>query len=70
MKSNLFKVLYCVFIVLVIAFIVFLGIDFYFYDPISTSAPFYAYLIIRGLEFLLPAVIIFIISEVVRRKFK
>ena len=70
MKSNLFKVLYCVFIVLVIAFIVFLGVDFYFYDPISTSAPFYAYLIIRGLEFLLPAVIILIVCEILKRKLK
>ena len=70
MKSNLLKVLYCVFIVLVIAFIVFLGVDFYFYNPISTSAPVYAYLIIRGLEFLLPAVIILIVCEILKRKLK
>ncbi len=70
MKSNLLKILYCVFAVLVIAFIVFLGVDFYFYDPIATSAPFYAYLIIRGLEFLLPAVIVLIVCEILRRKLK
>ena len=70
MKNNVCKLLYCVCAVLVLAFIVFLGIDFYYYHPIHSSAPFYAYIIVRGLEFLLPAVIIFIISEVIRRKFK
>ena len=70
MKSNICKVLYCVFAVLVIAFIVFLGIDFYYYNPIATSAPFYAYIIIRGLEFLLPAVIVLIICEILKRKLK
>lgn len=70
MKNGIIKILYCAFAVLVLAFIVFLGIDFYFYDPISTSAPFYAYLIIRGLEFLLPAVIVLIVCEILKRKLK
>ena len=70
MKLNGFTVFYCVAAVLVIAFIVFLGIDLYYYSPMHNSAPFYAYVIVRGLEFLLPAAIVLIICEVLKRKFK
>ena len=70
MKSNICKVLYCAFALLIIAFVVFLGVDFYYYHPIHSSAPFYAYIIVRGLEFLLPAVIILIICGILGRKLK
>ncbi len=70
MKNNVCKILHCISALFVLLFVVFLGVDFYYYNPITTSAPYYAYIIVRALEFLLPSLIIFIISEILKRKMK
>ncbi len=67
-KENLYKVLYVVSIVLIIVFAIVLFIDYKNYDAITNSAPFSVDIIVRGLEFVLPSLIIFIIGLVCKKK--
>ena len=55
-------------IILVIIFLVMLAIDYFRYDSYSTSFPFYTYIILRGVEFLIPSIILFIISKILKNK--
>ena len=65
MKKNLFyKVMCIISLILVILFFITLGIDYSHYNSITFSAPFAAYILVRGLEFLLPAIIFLIIGNV------
>ncbi len=68
-KENLYKFLYLVSIVLIIVFAIILVIDYKNYDAITNSAPFSADIIVRGLEFVLPSFIIFIIGLVCKKKY-
>lgn len=70
MKKKYFKILYSLAIVLLIAFFVFVFIDYINYDPIFTSAPFYVNILIRGIEFLFPCFICFILIIYKRRNEK
>ena len=56
--------------ILVIIFLGMLTIDYFRYDSYSTSFPFYTYIILRGVEFLIPSVILFIISKIIKHKKK
>ena len=67
-KENLYKVLYLLSIVLIIVFAIILVIDYKNYDAITNSAPFSADIFVRGLEFILPSFIIFIIGLVCKKK--
>lgn len=66
-KENIYKFLYLVSILLIIGFIIRLGADYLTYKA-SSSAPFYAFIIVRSLEFILPSVIIFIIGTILKKK--
>ena len=70
MKTIFYKICFVISILLALAFVVFLGIDLYYYNPMTNSAPFDAYIIIRGLEFLLPSLIIFMIGLLIKLKSK
>ena len=70
MKGFFYKICFVISILLAVAFVVFLGIDLYYYNPMTNSAPFDAYVIVRGLEFLLPSLIIFIVGLLMRIKIK
>lgn len=65
--KNICKYLYIVCIVLIFGFIVRLGIDYFKYDDINTSAPFYTFIIIRAIEFILPTIILFIVGKVMEK---
>ncbi len=54
--------------ILVIIFLGMLAVDYFRYDSYSTSFPFYTYIILRGIEFLIPSIILFIISNIIKRK--
>lgn len=62
MKNNISKFLYFISILLIIGFIIFIVLDYLKYD-VSNSAPFYIFIIIRVIEFLLPSLICFIIGN-------
>lgn len=68
MNKNIYKILYILSIILVICFIIYLIIDYFNYDSIITSAPFYVNIIIRLLEFILPSIILFIIGFILKNK--
>ena len=67
-KENVYKFLYEVSILLIIGFCIRLGVDYLKYDKITNSAPFYAFIIVRALEFILPSIIIFIVAKIINRK--
>ena len=68
--KNMSKYLNILMIILVILFLVMLTIDYFRYDSYSTSFPFYTYIILRGVEFLIPSIILFIISKIINKKVK
>ncbi len=69
-KDNWYKFMYIVSGFLVAAFIICITTDYIQYDPISTSFPFYASILTRSIEFLLPALIVFISAIILKKHFK
>ncbi len=68
-KENVYKILYAVSILLIIAFVIILGVDYFKYDNINNSAPFYVFIITRMIEFIIPSVVIFIIGTMTKKKY-
>lgn len=64
-KSS--KLFYLLSIILVIIFLVILLIDYINYDT-STSFPFYATIIFRSIQLLIPSLISFIIGLILNKK--
>ena len=67
-KEFISKICNILSIALVIIFIIKNIIDYNQYNSMSNSAPFYLYIIVNAVSFLLPALIFFIISIVIERK--
>ena len=63
----LYNILRVISLVLVICFGIMIFYDYLHYEN-STSFPFYAYIIIRFLMFLLPSLILYIISIFIKRR--
>ena len=68
-KENIYKFLYAVGILLIIAFAIRLGVDYSKYDTVNNSAPFYVFIIERVVEYLLPAIAMFIAGKVTKNKY-
>lgn len=68
-KENIYKFLYTVCIFLVIGFIVRLGVDYFKYNNTNNSAPFYAFIIERIVEFIVPSIVVLIIGKVMKKKY-
>lgn len=69
MKKEIWcKVLYAISILLAVGFVIRLGVDYFMYDKVANSAPFYAYVIVRALEFILPSAIVFIVARLLKKK--
>ena len=68
-KENIYKFLYAVSIFLVIGFAIRLGVDYFKYDNMNNSVPFYAFIIERVVEFIIPSIIVFIVAKVVKKKY-
>jgi hypothetical protein len=68
-KENIYKFLYAVSIFLIIGFAIRLGVDYFKYDTHNNSAPFYAFIIERVVEFIIPSIIVFIVAKVVKKKY-
>ena len=70
-KQDIYKILYAASILLIIAFVIISGIDYYTYcNTPAFSAPFYLFIIARAAEFLIPSIIVFIIGRAVKKKYK
>lgn len=68
-KETICKFLNLISLILLVAFIVFLFIDYSFYINSGTSAPFSVFILVRSLEFILPSIVIFIISKIIKKKY-
>ena len=53
---------------LIIGFIVILGIDYFKYDNYTNSAPFYTFILVRVLEFIVPSIIVFVSGTFCKKK--
>ena len=68
-KENYYKFMYGISALLLLGFAIRLGVDYYKYDPLTTSAPFYVNIILRSLEFILPSMIAFAVGIICKKKF-
>lgn len=68
-KENIYKLLYAICMILIIGFLVRLGADYFKYDSINNSAPFYAFIITRIVEFIIPSIIIFFVGKEIKKKY-
>ena len=68
-KENIYKLLYTISILLIIAFVIILGADYFKYDNLNNSAPFYTFIIARIIEFIIPSIIVLIIGKVMKKKY-
>lgn len=68
-KENIHKFIYIVGIFLVIGFAIRLGVDYFKYDSTNNSAPFYAFIIERVVEFIVPSMVLFIVGKVMKKKY-
>jgi hypothetical protein len=66
-KENWYKFMYVISGLLVVGFIIRLTADYIQYDPIATSFPFYASVLMRSIEFLLPSLIVFITAIIFKK---
>ena len=68
-KENIYKFLYIVCIFLIIAFAIRLGVDQFKYDNTNNSVQFYAFIIERVVEFIVPSIIVFIVGKAMKEKY-
>lgn len=68
-KENIYKLLYTVCIFLIIGFVIRLGADYFKYDHINGSSPFYTFIIERLVEFILPSIIVFVVGRIMKKKY-
>lgn len=66
-KEKYYKFLYFIAILLIAGFLIRVGADYLKYNPIENSAPFYAYIILRSVEFILPSCIIITIAQIIKK---
>ena len=69
-KKIISLVLFFVSLLLILGFMVILNLDWITYYSNYPSAPFYVYIIVRSLEFLLPSIILIIVGIVLLLKNK
>lgn len=66
-KQNYYKLFYLVSILALIVFFIRIGVDYFKYD-ITSSVPFYLFLIERTLEFIVQSIIFFLIGKIKERR--
>ena len=68
-KKNIHKFLYVISALLVLGFAIHTIVDACRYDSMLTSFPFYAFIIVHAVEYLLPSLIVFVAALIVKKKF-
>ncbi len=69
-RENLYKFLYFIDILLVIGFCIRLVSDYYKYKKEVYSAPFYIFICVRAIEFLIAALIVFAAARILKKRTK
>ncbi len=67
-KENTYRICNFISITLTVIFAVKSGIDYLQYSSIHNSAPFYLWILVNALYFIIPAIIIFIIGNIIRKR--
>lgn len=68
-KQNIYKILYIISLLLFFVFIIMICIDYANYNPFETSAPFYAFVIVRLVEFVVPSILLLLIGKIIKKKY-
>ncbi len=68
-KQNIYKFLYTVSALLVLGFAIHTIVDGCRYNSMLTSFPFYAFVLVRAIEYLVPSIIVFSVAVIVKKKF-
>ncbi len=69
-KENIYKFWVAVSFILLVVFAIQIGIDYSRYNRALNSAPFSAFLLMRGMEFVLPSLLVFLAGMFCKNKFK
>lgn len=67
-KTNIHKFLFWISALLALGFAIHTIVDACRYDSMLTSFPFYAFIIVHAVEYLVPALIVFIAGLICRKK--
>lgn len=67
-RKNIRRICNILSAILVIAFLIKTIINYFQYDAIITSAPFYVCILVNAVFMIIPAIIVFIIGFIVSRK--
>lgn len=67
-KENIYKLLYVISLMLLVVFFLCITADYYQYSSTLNSAPFYLWILVRAVEFMVPSIIIFIAARVIKKK--
>ncbi len=68
-KANIHKFLYAIAALLVLGFAIHTVVDACRYDSMLTSFPFYAFVIVHAVEYLVPSAIVFVAALICKKKF-
>ena len=68
-KVNIYRFLYAVSALLVLGFAIHTIVDGCRYNSMLTSFPFYAFVLVRAIEYIVPSIIVFIVAIIVKKKF-
>ena len=68
-KANIHKFLYLVSALFVVGFAVHTIVDACRYDSMMTSFPFYTFIIVPAIEYLIPSIIACVVALIVKKKF-
>lgn len=68
-KEIWYKLFYIIGSLLVICFIALFLLDYFTYDSVNNSAPFYVFVIKNALIYLLPSIISFIVGRFLQIKY-
>lgn len=68
MKKHLPLAFLIISIAFALAFIGFTAYDIHVYNTTVNSAPLYLFILARGVEFIVPAVILYIVSRILKKK--
>ncbi len=68
-KVNIYRFLYAVSALLVLGFAIHTIVDGCRYSSMLTSFPFYAFVLVHVIEYLVPSIIVFIVALIVKKKF-
>lgn len=68
-KANIHKFLYIVSVLLVLGFAIHTIVDACRYNSMMTSFPFYTFVIVHAIEYLIPSIIVCIVAVIVKKKY-